>query len=294
LCGAHPFFDNEGQLMVQSLLVSRYVPCTTRNARIPLEIAQLIERCLEKEPAARPPSIWRVETALLEHLQAQGLLSQSKLWVESPEQQPLLLMEALKTKHEGLKAAIHEQLSTPKRDMRFLVSRINEFHALFPNDLDLPIFLEALRAPKAQPRRRLYIALAALLLVLGLGGGVGLWMLRPQTETPAVAIAPIEPVKAPVSPPTPTPAPAPVAAAPKPRPKPPEVPMGALEIIAEPDVKAAIDGKPLARGQFSGHKLPAGKHILRLEKPGYPPIEQNLNINVGKTATVNTIPRSSP
>ena len=52
-CGAHPFAALKGHALISAITAGNYLPCKTRNARIPAGVATIIERCMSREPAAR-------------------------------------------------------------------------------------------------------------------------------------------------------------------------------------------------------------------------------------------------
>jgi hypothetical protein len=66
---------------------------------------------------------------------------------------------------------------------------------------------------------------------------------------------------------------------------------GFVEVTAEdPEAVIAIDGKPLARGRFSGPLSPDEEHLVQVYREGYEPFEQSVNLELGKTLLIR-VPR---
>ncbi len=62
---------------------------------------------------------------------------------------------------------------------------------------------------------------------------------------------------------------------------------GFVEVTAEdPEAVIAIDGKPLARGRFSGPLSPDEEHLVQVYREGYEPFEQSVNVELGKTLLI--------
>jgi hypothetical protein len=62
---------------------------------------------------------------------------------------------------------------------------------------------------------------------------------------------------------------------------------GFVEVVAEdPEAVIAIDGKPLARGRFSGPLSPDEEHLVQVYREGYEPFEQTVNVALGKTLLI--------
>src|SRR6185436_7544381 len=68
LTGQSPFAGKSPQQMLAAHVMEKPVPLATRRADIPPSLIALIERCLEKEPSARPQSA----TELVTRLEASG------------------------------------------------------------------------------------------------------------------------------------------------------------------------------------------------------------------------------
>jgi hypothetical protein len=62
---------------------------------------------------------------------------------------------------------------------------------------------------------------------------------------------------------------------------------GFVEVTAEdPEAVIAVDGKPLARGRWSGPLSPDEEHLIQVYREGYEPFEQSVNVALGKTLLI--------
>jgi serine/threonine protein kinase len=290
LCGRHPFFDHQDQLQIRDLLLAKFTAPAQLNPRISFEIGELITQCLNKDEGSRPASIWRVESQLMEHLQRTGLLNLAKRAVETGGAATSLLPQALECKYRRLKTEITSHSRDSAADRKLLVARINEFGAHFPNDGTLPDLIKMLGTPKRLHRPRVYWALLALPFAI-----VFAVVLRwPVTVPPPAAPALVQPAALiPTAPQAiPAPAEAPARASKVKEPKlPPPAPkiFGTLKVITDLEVKGFLNGRSLSRAELGGHHLRPGTYVLRLEKPGFLPIEKSVTVTAGKITTVNTM-----
>jgi serine/threonine protein kinase len=63
---------------------------------------------------------------------------------------------------------------------------------------------------------------------------------------------------------------------------------GKLIVLVDPDVKVFVDGRRLSTNQLRGIQLPVGLHQVLMEKEGFLPIEESIEIGAGKTIKINT------
>ncbi len=100
----------------------------------------------------------------------------------------------------------------------------------------------------------------------------------PKTAAPPAPIgSPRETTGAAVAPPSP------------PAPQPPSKPAAGTLRFADalpPGATVTVDGSPVSLGAGGAFSLPPGRHLLRVEAPGYRPMTQSASIVSGQTATV--------
>lgn len=287
LCGSHPFMDASGQILIKDLLAAKFESCTSRNAKIPHSIATLIECCLQKDPGGRPTSIWTVEAQLMDHLQSSSQLPAVKEWMKTGNIETL--SSALSLKNQKLKSEIHAGLANGM-SRSLVLKKVNEFHALFPDD---PAFMEMMKSlaepvpePTVVPSRKRWGFVLLGLMSLPLMGG---WLLYKSPMRPTTPLVPVQaessaPMKAPVLPDKP------VAPAWKTSPKPtikPAAQKGQLRIMVDEGVRVFIDGRRLTSSQLANQKLKPGHYTILLEKDGFLPIERAIEVRPGKETLIN-------
>ena len=266
------------------------------NPRVPIKIAQLIDECLRKDPAARPNSIWLVEACLMDFLQMSGQMMRVKEWMKTGN--PELFSDALKLKHSILKNDIQLELARGT-ERSVVLAKINQFHALFPNDPALETMMSAITQAAAGPsKRKISLMLMALLLGLGIPAYLILSAVNrsAQVHEPAVPVMSADDddskteAVAMANPPALDPIPVEVQKAVENPPKPPA--FGRLRLMVDKGVSAFVDGRRISTSELLDYKIRPGRYSLVLEKPGYLPIEKMVTVKPGKVTTVNA--RSEP
>jgi serine/threonine protein kinase len=288
LCGRQPFTDAEGQLQLRELLAGNFISTAARNPKVPQEVAELVDQCLHKDPAQRPSSIWRVEAALLEYLQATGVLRLARSFVHGEGDRSQLLFAGLQLKHQLLKTEIGE-LAQQATQRKKLLAKIKEFSALFPDDLFWQQSLTQLREPELRRKSKLWwisVPLGAVVVTSAI-------LFTRSPEPPAVIVAlpviapPVASMALPPEPPTTVAKPIALPVIPKRAPIASRPRLGSLHVLTDNDVNVTVDGLALSAQQLAGYTIRPGQHLLRLDKAGFRSIEKIIQVAAGKTTTIN-------
>ncbi len=290
LCGKHPFMDDSGQILMNDLLAARFAPIVQINPRVPLKIARLIEDCLRLDRNDRPNSIWLVEAGLMDFLQMSGQLMRVKEWMRTGD--PELFSAALSLKHSILKNDIRVELARGT-ERAILLAKVNQFHALFPDDPALETMMSEITGAKKTGASKVKVRFLLTLvgLVLGIWASVALMnhykagvpvesstpvnsASEDDSRTEAVMMAnpPALDVEKPVA----------ISAKLSPRPS-----VGTLRLLIDEGVSAFVDGRRISSSQLANYKIRPGRYTLVLEKPGYQAIEQIITVKPAKITIVN-------
>ncbi|MGZ3723446.1 MAG: serine/threonine protein kinase [Bdellovibrionales bacterium] len=170
LTGKAPFQGESPQTLIRSICEGNYRPLREVAGRIPPQTADLIDRCLQVSPAARPNSIWEVEAEILNHLHSTGTLSICKALMDVKSTS---LPEALRRKYQSISeraAGIiskDELTAESKREILFLASELKE---LFPGDPLLERIFQRLGNTPAQKPWKLWILAGLVVIFLAAAG----------------------------------------------------------------------------------------------------------------------------
>ncbi len=147
LLSGHPPIQGE---TAQAIIKKAMEPVTPLNQiapHIPPRIANLIDQCLELKKENRPESIWAIESEIMGYINSTGLLPLcQKLIVE--DRNTGLYKEALKQKQIFLEAQANDILREKRPDRKKMLSLINEYQRLFPEDPKTMELISALRNKK--------------------------------------------------------------------------------------------------------------------------------------------------
>ncbi|MFQ5432698.1 MAG: PEGA domain-containing protein [Nitrospinota bacterium] len=254
--GTKPFSGDVLSTIVYRIMRDNPVPPTAVNSRLNPAVDNVVLKVLAKNPAQRYPNC----TAFVEALE------------------------------KAMKGAVDEG---------------------FGGTEDQTITMETAAAPVPAKKSGALIGGVAALVVAALAGG-GYFMygdkllggnaqpttaaVTQPTAPPPVPVAPPAKVKqpAPAAPPkkevvkVPKPAPPPKPKPkPKSKPKPPPPPAkGKLTLAAASDATVFIDDKKTDKGKLDGYELLAGKHTLKVTRPGYRDWAKTVSITKNETANL--------
>ncbi len=316
LSGRPPFEGDTAQAILKKAL-EPVEPLAQVCPHVHPRIASLVDQCLKQNKGERPESIWAVESEIMGVLNQSGLLPQCRELL-SAEPSQRVFKEALKQKRENLLREVETIKTEKKKDKKKLLSLANEFQRLFPEDGTGLELLNLLREKRAIPWRHPLLLAPLFLFIFSLAAyslvdwkffkennqqsqvkPEDLETLKPKpivqkvstsktTDKPAAK--PIEKTKPPAAKQA-EPSPAPKAAKPvvksqpvaKPKPKPET---GFVSFDVDDDVKISVNGKEIPRDQLKLLKLKKGIHKIRMEKSGFDPINNQIEIKPGETTTI--------
>ena len=303
--GKLPFFAANTTATLKKILDCDYEDPRIANAQVSDALADVIARCLAREPKARFPTAGALRDVLANLLKDAGVERPAEdlaLFFADPEGGAQKLTTRIVAKR--LEHA-REQVSSgsPVRAM----SALGLVLALEPGHPEALKLLDSLKR-RARNRKRLVVVLSGIAgVVIVCGGawaGVKAWNARPSSS-PIAKIDPPTPTPIVVAPPTPTPTPSPTvkpelaSLTPDPN-KPRAAPAihhehesvakkplkpGSVLIVPRPYADIFIDDAKVQTGavQFLA-ELPAGKHTVRLEHNGTAPESIDVTVPEGGRA----------
>lgn len=305
LVGRTPFKSETPQGLIKALIDGKHPSLRKLCPTLPFEVAAIIEQCIRIKPEERPKGIWTIDAVLMNALVSSQLLPfcQQLVGVENRDE---ALNQALRIKHSLLKQEVEQlkQCGVEQRAERLKwVYLCNQFSELYPDDQASIAELMGLRQEPKPQRSWWAWSLVGIVISLFIGGGI--WFSRVANLTiPEIDFRASEKNNFTVSPPQfdhaqplmnmpPTPPPEAraekvvektKAKAIKAKVKPPT--LGRVRFDIDDDVKVTINNKTVGRKQMRSFYLKPGKHLVRLEKPGFQAIENTIDVKAGKVAWV--------
>lgn len=307
LSGAPAFVADVPQAMIRALSEGRYRPLRDACPLLAPELAKVIDACLERDPSRRPESIWTIEAALMNYLLKSGLspYCQNLLaTAHGQETRDAALRHALQIKHRTLKSRVGVLVEELKKHptlqaRQSLLFSAREMKTLFPEE---PLAVESLvgltRARWRRPvfsgqRAKAFAAAVALAVMIGCLPFAARLMRQGQMQSNGIVVAQtlsqevpsVAPPQFPVAPTAPQVSVASLPSAPvvgaAERPD-----HGRIRFEIDADVEAFVNGKKVPREQINGFETLAGTQRIRLEKRGFLPIQNVVEVKPGETAVV--------
>lgn len=272
LTGKPPFQSETPQGLIRKISEGRFVSPQVVNPAVSKRVSDIISLCLSSNVQMRPSTIWHVEAELMLALTQSGLMAQAKKLVSVNSRQGAIA-QAFHIKHSSLLTNIEKVQGAEKIDF------IRELLALFPNDSKSNEYLLEIQKNKkaVPPKRRAMIFVAALISV---GATVAIYFnwtnkVDALPQEPKVISKPL-PSQPPSLPVSPDPAVAP----------PPQKKLGALTFLVPDDVDIFVGGQFIPPAKRKKLTVASGKHLVKMVKDGYMPIENTVLVREGRTAVV--------
>jgi len=247
LTGNPPFLGESPQALIHSICEGKYRPLKELGGRVPPRLAEIIDRCLQTKPEARPASIWAVEAELMNHLLSTGNLTLCRKLMTHQESS---LQEALRRKYQFIDsrlAEITELNPEIKRELMYLASEVK---SLFPNDPLLKKIFALLGVQTEKRRKPIYWWAAGCLMAMILTGVAVTWRPRPAPALP-----------------------------------PP--PQGFIQVKVDDSAAVKVDGRLLNALERSHFATTPGRHKIEISKEGFQPIAGEIEVTDGQTTQVN-------
>lgn len=295
LTNTSPFLSETPQGLIRRITEGRFVPPYEVNSQIPKKISDFICQCLSPKPELRPPTIWHIEAELMHALTSSEILPFCRQLVsdQSVHESPVeILTEALRIKHQSLLRKLDQSTTLSQK-----IELFNQLKAIFPQDPKLPELLVKIhfQSPKNanQKLRKSGYALMVFLALLG----VGLFTLKDGTRLSSGFISAPENLYETEKLPndlTPTGEPSVALSAPQVRPvapvalpkKPSIVQQGILEFDVPDDVDIFVGGRFIKSSERNSLRIEAGKHLVKMVKEGFLPVENTVTVRPGGTSVV--------
>lgn len=279
-----PFRSETPQGLIRAIIEGKIQSLKQINALIPNTISNLIFNCLNPDPQKRPASIWHIEAELMSYLSREQMTQICRKLVTSVIKNEDLA-EALRLKRVYLIKGI-ESKTLPLSDR---LEMLNELRTLFPSDELGQSYLTELQSSqikKESNAKQKYAVLVFLIFALVIGAYFKTQEKKPapQAET-ELAIPKIEPINAvaALAPPPITKAPRPASAVESIK----KPTLGAIKLIVSDEVDVFVGGQFVPPNKREHYALEPGKHLVKLVKEGFLPIENTVNVTAGKTAVIN-------
>ena len=285
LTGSAPFQGETPQALIKAITDGKFVPLREKLATIPTQIAELIGQCLAVDPSERPQGIWSLEAEIM------NLLSQTRLLIFCREmvsmRRSAVLGQVYAIKHRLLKERIqnldvNSQKDPSSETRKALLVCASEMKTLFPEDPFSENFIAQLSKLKKTEREFVRPLVAAFFII----STVFLFWWRhsrilplktvPVTTSPvqiAQSVPPSQDVR-PIQPVRPVLAPA------------AEGRTGRLQFDADDDVTVYVDDHYVPKTRWNSYPIKAGIYSIKLAKEGFLPIENFVQVSVGKVTVV--------
>lgn len=274
LTGKPPFQSETPQGLIRKITEGRFVSPQIINPAVPKRVSDIVSLCLSSVPQSRPSTIWHVEAELMLALAQSGVMTLAKKLVSVKSRQESIA-QAFQAKHSALLTNIENTNGAEKIDF------IRELLTLFPNDpKSNEYLLDIQRSQKSGLSKRYTMLVAAVLVSVG----VAIAAYRKSASKTVKVEHQVQPqavvaqgLQAPPSLSSSSSEPVVVK---------PEQKNGALAFYVPEDVDVFVGGQyisPLKRKKLS---VAAGKHLVKMVKDGFMPIENTVLVREGRTAVV--------
>lgn len=282
--GTKPFTRNAPLATLAAVIEAQTEPPQRRNPKLSSELATIILKGLSKDPSERFASAGEFQKALEHYLTRVGLATLTlRDWIKAPADHTMSALSSMasflieRTELELANGHPAEALAT----VSHLSLVAPESQAI--TDLSLKI-------SRQKNRKRWPLFLALLLLLVGTGVVAYLWSHRgpiPESAQPKAASPATRETPATGTPET-MPKPVTHVAPPKPArtiPAAPPRPLGVIKFVLPKDIAVKLNGKAVPAGTRSLSVAP-GPHKLSLEKNGFPPIEQTIDVSAKEPTVI--------
>lgn len=277
LAGENPFPIDSPQALLMAAAAGNFVPLAERLPHISSDLGKLVDTCLNPNPALRPANIWEVEARLTSVISASGVLKWAGILLNE-NARTAALPGALRDKYQRLRTDLESS------DRHCQLRAWSELRRLFPDD-------ELSSRPPAptRPTKAKHSAIARWSLVVGLTGLVLLATLFPR-RIRDVHVPQLIPRAAAVV--TPKAGEKKVTAKAVEKSVTPTVAQrfGYLHFSVPEQVSISVNGVAVGRAEMSRFAVLPGKHSVKMELPGYLPIENQVTVRAGRVTTVNSEP----
>ncbi len=193
------------------------------------------------------------------------------------------LAEALRLKRASIIKGIESQTLNLSERLELL----NELRTIFPSDELGTTYLAELQSSqiKKESKNKKFLLLLLLLVPIGVAALYLKQASAPVAETPKLTAPTIaEPALEPVIEKVET---LPVVEAPKRVALPEKPATGTIKFIVSEDVDVFVGGQFVSPSRRRNYTIAPGKHLVKLVKDGFVPIENTVTVTAGKASVIN-------